>query len=130
MEHPSSEGSVEQYGSVVDVAEQLQSVGVGGTAASKDGTGLEDQLVRAEVVALEEDELVLVRQVQRPLGILHETEVQGLDASGARVSAAVAGGDQLSTPEARLDVVRARGEDGVIADGHLDGNGVGVELGG
>lgn len=61
-------------------------------------------------------------QVEGTLGILHETKVQRLDAGGGVVGATVAGGEQLGTAEADLDIVGAGRKDGVVADGHLQGH--------
>lgn len=124
-----SEGCAEQnLGRVgVDVAKQLQSAGVDGAVAADQRAGLEHQLVGAEISALEEDELVLVGQVEGALGVRHEREVQGLDADSRVVGARVAGGQELGAAEASLDVVCAGGEDGLVADGDLDGHSVLVE---
>ena len=54
--------------------------------------------------------------------------MQRFDSQGARIRARVAGGQELSSPEARLDIVRAWGEDGVVTDSDPDGDGVDIEL--
>lgn len=116
-------------GAGVDVAEELEGVGVGGVLA-KDGTGLKDDLVGAEVGALEEDKLVLVGQVQGTLGILHQAEVEGLDALGGGILSVVAEGQHLSAAEADLNVGLAGSEDRLVVDGDLERlGGVDVELG-
>lgn len=113
MERPLGELGAEEQGGVVDVGEEHQRVRVGDVLA-EDGARLEDDLVGAKVVALEEDELVLVGQVEGPRRVLHEAEVERLDARRGRVGAVVAGGDELTAAEADLDVVGARGEDGLV----------------
>lgn len=130
MEDTGSELGLEELGdgAGVNVAEELEGIGVGSVLA-EDGTGLEDDLVGAKVGALEENELVLVRQVQGALGILLEGEVQGLDALGRGILAIVAEGQHLGAAEADLDIGLARGEDGLVVDGDLEGlGGVDVEL--
>lgn len=128
VEDARGEGGAEQEVALVDVAKELEGVGVGGVAA-EDGAGLEHDLVGGEVVALEEDELVLVGEVEGPGGVLHEAEVEGLDAGGGGVGAGVGGGDELGAAEARLHVVGGGGEDGVVGDGDFEGGGAVVELG-
>lgn len=54
-------------------------------------------------------------EIQGPLSVLHETEVQSLDPGGRRVSAIVAGWNKLSSTETSLDIGRTRGEDRLIA---------------
>ena len=124
MEDTSIKGRAEKdLGRVgIDVAKELQGVGIGGVAA-KNGARLQDNLVGAEILALEEDQLVFVRQVERPGGVLLQTEVERLDAGGRGIGAVVARGQQLRSPEARLGV-----ENGLVADGDLGGNGVDIKL--
>lgn len=98
----------------VDVAKQLERVGIGCCLAD-DGTSLEHQLVRAEVAALEKHELVFVRQVERPLLILHETEMKRLDTRCRRIGARVACREQLGAAEASLHIGGAGGKDGLVA---------------
>lgn len=108
-------GAEKQLGRVLlDIAKELERVRVGGGLA-QDGARLQDDLVGAEVVALEKDELVFVRQVQRPLCVLHEAEVQGLDAGGGSIGAGVAGNEEFRAPEAGLDVVGTGSKDGLVA---------------
>lgn len=114
MEGPLGECGAEEQRGVVDVGEEHQRVRVGDGLVEQ-GARLQDDLVGAEVGALEEDELVLVRQVEGSLCVLHEAEVERLDACGGRVGAVVAGGDELATTEADLYVVGARCEDGLVA---------------
>lgn len=116
VERPLGELGAEEQRGVVDVGEEHQRVRVGDVLA-EDGARLEDDLVGAKVVALEEDELVLVGQVEGPRRVLHEAEVERLDARRGRVGAVVAGGDELAATEADLDVVGARGEDGLVTGG-------------
>jgi len=108
------EGCAEEQLRVVDVAEQLQGVGVG-RGAVQERARLEDQLVGAEVVAFEKHELVLVRQVERPPRVLQKAEVESLNTGSGRIGAGVARRDEFCTPEAGLDVIRAWCEDGVVA---------------
>lgn len=78
------------------------------------------ELIRAVVRRLEEDELVLVRVVERARGVGAHAEVEGLDASGRGVGAGVCGGHELGAAEADLDVVCGGGEDGGVVDGYFD----------
>ena len=117
------EGHAEEQLVLVDVAKQLKRVRVRRTLLAEDGPRLEDELVGAKVVALEERELVLVREVEGPLGVFEDAKVERLDARRARVRAGVAGGEELGPPEPGLAV-----EDGGVADCHLDGDSVDVEL--
>lgn len=107
------EGGAEQQLALVEVAKELKRVWVG-RVLSEDRPRLENKLVGAEVFALQEDELVLVREVQRPHGVFPDAEVEGLDSLGARVGAVVAGGQEFGAAEADLVV-----EDGRVANEHL-----------
>jgi hypothetical protein len=51
-----------------------------------------------------------VAEVERARGIFHYGEMQRFDADGGRVGAVVAGGEELSAPEADLDICCRRGE--------------------
>lgn len=113
MESTLGELGAEQQRSVLDVGEQHQRVGIGDILV-EDGASLQHDLVGAEVVALEEDHLVLMGQVERPRSVLHDTEVKGLDAGGGRVGAIVAGRKEFSTAETDLDIVGARRKDGLV----------------
>jgi hypothetical protein len=108
---------------LVDISKELQSVGVGGVDA-ENSASLQDDLVRAEVVALQEGQLVLMGEVQRPREVLLQAEVKCLDALRGRVGAGIASNQQLGASEAGLAV-----EDGVITDGDFGGDGINVELG-
>lgn len=128
MESTLSERGAEQQRGILDVGEEHQRVRVGHLLI-EDGACLQDDLVGAEIVTFKENQLVLVGQVERTLSVLHDAEVKRLDASGGGIGAIVAGGEELSTAEADLDVVGARREDGVVANGHLQGHGVLVKDG-
>lgn len=108
------EGGAKQQRGIVDVAKEHQRVRVGGRLV-EDGARLQDDLVGAKVVALEKDHLVLVRQVERAGRVLHDAKVQRLDALGRRIRATVTGGQQLGAAEPKLDIVGARGKDGLVA---------------
>ena len=123
MEHIRIKRRAEQHvGPVVHVPDQLQRVRVGRVDA-KDGACLEHELVGAEVGALQEDELILVREIQRAGEVLLDAEVEGLDALGGVVLAVVGVDEELGAAEARLLV-----EDGIVRDGDFGCNGVDVEL--
>lgn len=107
---------LEQQQSLLDVAEQLQRVRVGRVLA-QDGTRLEHHLVGRKVGTLEEDKLVLVREVERALRVLGQAEVQRLDARGGGVGPVVGRREQLGAPEARLHVGVRRRKDGRVVDG-------------
>ncbi len=100
----------------IHVADELEQIWVGGGLA-EDGARLEDDLVRAEVFALEKRELVLVGEVQRALRICLYAEMQRLDTLRARIGPGVAGGEKLCSAEAGLAV-----EDRLVVDGHLNWN--------
>jgi len=72
MEDASGEWSAEEHrvGALVHIGEQLQCIRVF-SSLTQDGAGLEDDLVGAKVITLEEDQLVFVRQVQWTLGVFH-----------------------------------------------------------
>lgn len=117
VEDTLGEGGVEEDLALLDVAEQDQAVRVDASLGRRvqEGTGLEDELVGAEVVALHERKLVLVREVERASSVLHQAEVEALNTQGGRIGAVVAGREELSTAEAQLDIVCAGGEDGLVA---------------
>lgn len=58
--------------------------------------------------------LVLMREVQGSLSILHKAEVQSLDPGSRGISAIIAGWEKLSPAEANLNVIRAGSEDRLI----------------
>lgn len=93
----------------VDVPEELEGVRVGSGVAAKDGAGLENHLVRAEVIAFKEGHLVLVGKVEGLLGVLLDTEMKCLDANSGVVCARVAGGEKLGAAKAGLII-----EDGLV----------------
>jgi hypothetical protein len=72
-------------------------------------------LVGAEVLALEKDELIFVRQVQGPYVVLSDAEVESLDALGTRVGPFVTCRDEFGSTKADLVV-----KNGLIADEHLN----------
>lgn len=117
VEDALGEGGVEEDLALLDVAEQDQAVWVDTSLGSgvQEGTSLEDELVGAEVVALHECKLVLVREVEGASSVLHETEVKALHALGGRVGTVVAGREKLGTAETQLNIVCAGGENGLVA---------------
>ena len=122
MENVGGKRGAEEQLALVEVAKELQRVWVC-RVLPKDRARLQDELVRAEVLALEEGELVLVGEVQRPHIVLSDAEVEGFDALGARICAIVAGWDELGAPERDLVI-----EDGLIANENLDWFGFGIEV--
>lgn len=82
MEDALGEGSVEEDLALLDVAEQDQAVRVNTSLRRRvqESTGLEDELVGAEVGALDECKLIFVREVERPRSVLHQAEMQALHA--------------------------------------------------
>lgn len=117
VEDTLGEGGAEELLALLDVSKEDEAVWVHASLGGgvKHGASLEDELVGAEVVALNESKLVLVRGVERASSILHQAEVQALHALGGRVSAIVAGREKLSTTEAELNVVCARSKNGLVA---------------
>lgn len=110
-------GAEQQLGRAsVDVAKHIEGVSVVAGLA-RDGAGLDNNLVGAEFVVLEEHELVLVGKVQRPLGVLGHAEVEGLDTLGRIVGAIVAGDEQFGTSESILYRIRVGDKDGLVAVG-------------
>lgn len=71
----------EQQRCGIDVGEQHKGIRVCNRLA-QDSSGFENDLVSAEVVALEEYQLIFVGEIQWSLSILHEAEVEGLHARG------------------------------------------------
>ncbi len=122
MEGAGLKRGAEQQLALVQVAKELERVGVGGLL-SEDRARLEHKLVRAEVLALQERELVLVGEVQRPHHVLQHAEVEGLDALCAWVASIVRDREELGTAKADLAV-----EDGVVADEDLGWLGLAVEV--
>lgn len=92
--------------------------------------GLDGPHVAAVVVRLDEDQLVLVRDVQGAGGIRAHGEVEGCGALYGGVGAVVGDGEELGAAETLLRVA-AGGEDGGVVDGNFDGFAgcVEVELG-
>lgn len=117
VEDALGEGGVEEDLALLDVAEQDQAVWVDAALGRgvQHGTCLEDELVGAEVSALNERKLVLVREVERASSVLHQAEVEALHALGGRVRAVVAGREKLGTAEAQLNIVCAGSENGLVA---------------
>jgi hypothetical protein len=91
VKHPRSKRHAKQNLILIDVSKQLEGIRVSSfplrRRGPEDRARLQDELVRAEVVALQKDELILVRKIERPLRILHHAKVQRLDARRARVRA-------------------------------------------
>lgn len=117
VEDALGEGGVEEDLALLDVAEQDQAVWVDAALGRgvQHGTGLEDELVGAEVSALNERKLVLVREVEWASSVLHQAEVEALHALGGWVRAVVAGREKLGTAEAQLNIVCAGSENGLVA---------------
>lgn len=84
VEDSLGEGGVEENLALLDVAEEDQAVWVdtslGGSV--QHSTSLENELVGAEVIALHECKLVLVREVEWTSSVLHQAEVEALHALG------------------------------------------------
>lgn len=85
-------------------------------AIINDRSRLQHKLVRAVVCRLEEDELVLMRVVERARRVGAHAEMQRLDAGRSGVGAVIRGGQELGAAEADLDVVGGGGKDGGIVD--------------
>lgn len=117
VEDALGEGGVEEDLTLLDVAEEDQAVWVDASLGRgvQERTSLEDELVGAEVVALHKRELVLVGEVERASSVLHQAEVETLDALGGGVGAVIAGREKLGTAEAHLNIVFAGCENGLVA---------------
>lgn len=81
--------------------------------------GLERELVGAVIRALEEDELVLMRVIERAGSVGADAEVERLDTGRGGIGAGVGGGHKFGTSEADLHVVWRGGEDGGVVDSYL-----------
>jgi len=97
----------------VDIAEQLQRVRVGGTS-TQNRPRLQHELICAEVIALQEDELILVTEVQRPVRVFHDAEVERFQTRCRCVRPVVARDEQLCSPKPGLHIISAWGEDGIV----------------
>ena len=105
------ERSPEEELAVIDISIQLQGI-CGITLVAQNSPRLEHKLVRRVIGALEEDKLILMREVQRPAGVFRDAEVDRLDAARGVVGPVVRGWEHLSTTESRLHIVVRGGEDG------------------
>ncbi len=103
MKLPRLKLGAKQHLPIVHIPKHLQRIRVG-RILPQNRPRLQHELVRTKVRALQESQLVLVREIQRAHGVFQDAEVQGLDAGCARVCAVVAGGEELRPAEGGLAV--------------------------
>ncbi len=107
------------YGIRIHIPDQHEQIRILPGRLPGDGAGLQHELVGAERGVLEEHELVLVRGVQGPRGVLADGEVQRLEARRGGVGAVIAVDLELGAAEARLDVGCRGREDGGVREGYF-----------
>lgn len=106
VENIRGEAGIEQIDHWVGVyiSNEHKKIGVLACRLSSDGASLQHKLVGAERSILEEDELVLVRGVEKTSWIFSNGEMEGLDSEGGIVSAVVGVDLELGAAKSSLDV--------------------------